>query len=57
MSINKPFKDGLRHCWSDWIMSGRKTNTKSGRMRKVNLLLNYSWIVKVWEGILSDIIK
>ena len=38
-------------------MSGRKTNTKSGRMRKVNLLLNYSWIVKVWEGIPSDIIK
>ena len=34
VSINKPFKDGLRRCWSDWIMSGEKTYTKSGRMKK-----------------------
>ena len=38
VSINKPFKDGLRHCWKDWIMNGEKAYIKSGRMRKVNLL-------------------
>ena len=59
VSINKPFKDRLRHCWSDWMMSGEKTYTKSGRMRKVDLPLICSWIIiiKVWEEILSDIIK
>ena len=57
MSINKPFKDQLRHCWSDWIMSAEKTNTKSGRMRKVDLPMIWGWIVKVWEEIPSDIIK
>ena len=38
VSINKSFKDGLHRCWSDWIMSGEKTDTKSGRMRKVDFL-------------------
>ena len=38
VSINKPFNDGLRHCWSDSIISGEKTYTKSARMRKVDLL-------------------
>ena len=26
VSINKLLKDGLRRCWSDWIMSGEKTD-------------------------------
>ena len=47
VSINKPFKDGLRRCWSDWIMSGEKTYTKSRRMRKVDLPMICGWIVKV----------
>ena len=57
MSINKPFKDRLRRCWSDWIMSGENAYTKSGRMRKVDLPMICGWIVKVWEEIPSDIIK
>ena len=57
VSINKPFKDRLRRCWFDWIMSGEKTNTKSRRMRKVDFLMICGWIVKVWEEIPSDIIK
>ena len=47
VSINEPFKDGLRRCWSDWIMSGEKTYTKSGRMREVDLPMNCSWICGV----------
>ena len=57
MSINKPFKDRPLRCWSDWIMSGEKTYTKSGRLRKVDLLMICGWIVNVWEEIPSDIIK
>ena len=52
VSINKPFKDGLCRCLSDWIMSGEKTYTKSGRMRKVELL-NRQGV----EEMPSDIIK
>ena len=47
VSINKPSKDGLRRCWADWIMSEEKTYTKSGRMRKVDLLMICGWIDKV----------
>uniref|UniRef100_A0A8C4QJK3 HTH CENPB-type domain-containing protein n=1 Tax=Eptatretus burgeri TaxID=7764 RepID=A0A8C4QJK3_EPTBU len=57
VSINKPFKDGLRRCWSDWIISGEKTYTRSGRIRKVDLPTICGWIVKVWEEMPSDIIK
>ena len=57
VSINNLFKDGLRRCWSDWIMSGEKTNTKSWRRRNVDLLLICGWIVKVWEEIPLDIVK
>ena len=50
-------KDGLPRCWSDWIMSGEKTYTKSGRMRKVDLLIICGWIIKGFEEIPSGIIK
>ena len=57
VSINKPFKDWLRCCWSDRIMSVEKTYTKSGRISKIDLPMICGWIVKVWEEIPSDIIK
>ena len=57
LSINKPFKDRLCSCMSDWIMSGEKTYTKSGRLRRVDLPMVCGWIIKVWEEISSDIIK
>ena len=57
VSINKLFKDGLCRCWSDWIMSGEKTCTKSGRMTNVDLTMICGWIIKLWEELLSDIIK
>ena len=56
VSVNKPFKDWLRCCWSDWIMSGEKTYTKNG-MRKVDFPMICGWIIKVREEIPSDIIK
>ena len=55
--INKLFNDGLRRCWSDWIMSGEKTYSKSGRMKKVELPMICGWIIKVCEEIWLDIIK
>ena len=36
-------------------MSGEKTYTKSGRMRKVDLPMICGWIIKVCEEIPSDI--
>jgi len=49
VSVNKPFKDGLRRCWVDWMMEG-ETYTKGGQMRKVDLPTICSWILKVWTS-------
>ena len=32
VSINKLFNDRLRHCWSDWMMSGEKTYSPTPRV-------------------------
>ena len=31
VSINKPFKDLVRHFWNQWMLNGDKTFTKGAR--------------------------
>ena len=57
VGVNKPFKDGLRRCWTDWMLDGAKTFTKGGRMRKADLPTICGWIKKVWEELSPAIIQ
>ena len=57
VSMNKPFKDGFRRRWTDWMMSGEYTFTKGGRQRKADLPTICSWILGAWEEISPDIVR
>ena len=57
VGVNKPFKDGLRRCWSDWMITGEKSFTKGGRMKKADLPTICGWIKKVWDELSPSIIQ
>ena len=46
VGVNKPFKDRLRHLWSEWSINGEKKQTKGGRTQKVDLPTICQWIGK-----------
>ena len=56
VSLNKPFKDGLRRRWKDWIGSGQQTFTKSNNMRAADLRLCATWVKESWDDIPKEMI-
>ena len=56
VSVNKPFKDGLRRCWVDWMIEGEKSYAKGGLMQKVDFPPICLWILKVWEELPAETI-
>lgn len=51
VSINKPFKAGMRKRWAAWMIDGNHTYTKGGRQRKAGLELVCQWVREAWEEI------
>ena len=49
--LNKPFKDGLRRKWQDWIASANHTFTKAGNMRAASLNTCALWVKEAWAEI------
>ena len=49
--LNKPFKDGLRKCWNEWMVSGDHTFTAAGNMCAASLTNVCEWVVKSWDNI------
>ena len=49
--LNKPFKDGLRQCWNEWMVSGDHTFTNAGNMRGASLTTVCEWVIKSWQNI------
>ena len=45
VSINKPFKSSIREQWNTWMISGDKTYTKGGSLRKPSLPLVTEWVL------------
>ena len=49
--LNKPFKDGVRKRWMEWMAEGIHEFTASGRQKKPSLELILSWIAGAWNEI------
>ena len=46
--INKPFKDGMKEKWEEWISDGEQEFTKSGNRRRASYELVARWANDVW---------
>ena len=51
VSLNKPFKDGVRKKWMQWLADGIHEFTASGRQKKPSEELICSWISQEWIDI------
>ena len=56
VSINKPFKNGLRERWTEWMTKGGYTLTAGGNMRAAPLELQAKWVIESWADIKTPVI-
>ena len=56
VSLNKPFKDGVRKKWMQWMADGIHEFTASGRQKKPSEELICSWISQAWNEIPAEMI-
>ena len=57
VSLNKPFKDGVRKRWMEWMAKGTHEFTASGCQKKPSEQLFLSWIAGAWQDIPKEMIK
>jgi len=58
ISLNKPFKDGVRKRWMEWMANGiHELTATGGRQKKPSEELICSWIVDAWHEIPTDMIE
>ena len=57
VSLNKPFKDGVRKRWMEWMANGIHEFTATGRQKKPSEELICSWIADAWREIPTDMIE
>ena len=55
--LNKPFKDGVRKRWMEWMAIGIQEFTATGRQKKPSEELICSWIADAWREIPTDMIE
>lgn len=49
--VNKPFKDKLRGCYTEWLLAGQHALTPTGKIKKPCVSLLCSWIMTAWNSI------
>jgi len=49
VSVNKPFKSGVRKRWEEWMEKGRKDFTKNGNRKKAPYELVCEWVSQTWK--------
>ena len=57
VSLNKPFKDGVRKRWMEWMANGIHEFTATSRQKKPSEELICSWIADAWREIPTDMIE
>ena len=62
ISVNKSFKCELRKIWEQWMVSGEKSFTNTGRMRRASYETVCQWVKDAWlavpdTAIISGFIK
>ena len=56
VSMNKPFKSGLRDRWQNWMANGEKSYTPSGSLRAPTLDTLAQWVLDSWNAIQTPIV-
>ena len=54
--LNKPFKDGVRRKWMQWMSDGIHEFTASGRQKKPSEELICKWISEAWRDISTEMV-
>ena len=56
VSLNKPFKDGVRKKWMQWMADGIHEFTATGRQKKPSEELICLWISQAWNEVPAEMI-
>lgn len=56
VSLNKPFKDGVKKRWMQWMADGIHEFTATGRQKKPSEELICLWISQAWNDIPAEMI-
>ena len=56
VSINKPFKSGMRKRWEEWMENGKKEFTAKGNRKKASYELVSEWVSQTWKEISKSIL-
>ena len=57
VSINRPFKQKMRHSWENWMIEGDPSLTPTGHRRAPTKEMLVSWLVDAWNAIPSAMIE
>ena len=57
VSINRPFKQKMRHSWENWMIEGVPSLTPAGHRRAPTKEMLVCWLVDAWNAIPSDMIE
>jgi len=57
VSLNKPFKCGVRAAWNDWMVNGTHSYTKTNNRRRAPLPTVAKWVLDAWNGIPPDMVR
>ena len=52
--VNKPFKDGLKEKWQEWIDSGECEYTEAGNRRRASYTMVALWVFDVWRKVATE---
>lgn len=55
--VNKPFKDGVRRLYTDWMAGGGHALTPTGKVKRPSVELVCSWILEAWRSLPADLIS
>ena len=57
VALNKPFNDGVRKRWMEWMADGIHEFTATGHQKKPSEELIVSWIAQAWNDIPVEMIE
>ena len=56
VSLNKPFKLGIKKRWSQWMETGEHTFTVTGRQRAPTIDVLCQWVKESWDEVKLEIV-
>ena len=56
VSMNKPFKSGLRDRWQTWMAEGEMSYTPAGNLKAPRLDILAQWVLESWNDVKAPIV-